>query len=250
MKKNGRVLPKKSQLPPGAPACMLTSDAEELFNAEGKSRLFIMTKCPASMAQYNRFDGIICLPAPTPTSNNYDVSSLSYNVSFSRTNGTSFALIDGGANGGLSSRNMRQLSYNPDGKRVNIGIAGDHQVTGKPLGTFCTITKIQLGLVKFVWNHYAEVREQESSIRSTIQLQHYGNLVGSDCKQVGGKQMIMTPNDYMIPIIIKSDLPYIDQFYPSDHQMATITREEIMTSENNWDQGIYDTDKTADEMIT
>ena len=62
--------------------------------------------------------------------------------------------------------------------------------------------------------------------------------------------MNMTLNGYMIPIIIKSGLPYIEQFYPSDHQMATITREEIMTSENNWDPRIYDTDQTADEMIT
>lgn len=101
---------------------------------------------------------------------------------------------------------MRQLSYNPDGNRVNIGIAGDHQMTGKPLGTFCTITKTQLDLVELIWNHYAEVREHEGSIHSTIQLQHYGNLVGSNCKQVGGKQMLMTPNGYTIPIIIKSSL--------------------------------------------
>ena len=41
----------------------------------------------------------------------------------------------------------------------------------------------------------------------------------------------MTPNDYMIPLTIKSGLPYIEQFYPSDHQIATITREEVMTSD-------------------
>lgn len=67
---------------------------------------FIMTKRSASMALYNRFDDIICPPEPPPTSNNYDVLSLSYNVPLSRTNGTSFSLIDGGTNGGLAGRSI------------------------------------------------------------------------------------------------------------------------------------------------
>ena len=89
MKKNGRVLPKKSQLPPGAPARMLASDAEEYFDANGKSRMFIESKRSANMAQYNRFDDIVCPPEPSPTGDNYDVSSLSYNVSLSRTDSSS-----------------------------------------------------------------------------------------------------------------------------------------------------------------
>ena len=36
MERNCRALLRKNQLSPGAPACMLASDAKELFNAEGK----------------------------------------------------------------------------------------------------------------------------------------------------------------------------------------------------------------------
>ena len=30
---------------------------------------------------------------------------------------------------------MKMLGYNRDGRRVNVGIAGDHQMPGLPLGT-------------------------------------------------------------------------------------------------------------------
>jgi hypothetical protein len=57
------------------------------------------------------------------------------------------ALMDGGANGGIGGRDIKLMSYNTDGRRVNIGIAGDHQMTGKRLGTFCDVINTQLGRV-------------------------------------------------------------------------------------------------------
>jgi hypothetical protein len=50
-------------------------------------------------------------------------------------------------NGGIGDRDMKLMSYNTDGQRVNIDIAGDHHMTGKRLGTFCAVINTQLGRV-------------------------------------------------------------------------------------------------------
>ena len=46
------------------------------------------------------------------------------------------ALIDGGANGGIGGRDMLIIAWHPGNRKVNIGIAGDHQMTGLPLAIF------------------------------------------------------------------------------------------------------------------
>ena len=46
------------------------------------------------------------------------------------------ALVDGGANGGIGGRDMKVIGWHPQLCKVNIGIAGDHQMTGLQLGTF------------------------------------------------------------------------------------------------------------------
>ena len=40
------------------------------------------------------------------------------------------ALVDGGANGGIGGRDMKVIGWHPQLRKVNIGIAGDHQMTG------------------------------------------------------------------------------------------------------------------------
>ena len=40
------------------------------------------------------------------------------------------ALVDGGANGGIGGRDMKVIAWHPQQRKVNIGIAGDHQMTG------------------------------------------------------------------------------------------------------------------------
>ena len=53
-----------------------------------------------------------------------------YKVNLSQTiGGVNLALCDGGIKG----NDMRVLYYNSDGRRVSIGIAGDHQLTGARL---------------------------------------------------------------------------------------------------------------------
>jgi hypothetical protein len=125
------------------------------------------------------------------------------------------ALMDGGANGGIGGRDMKIMSYNMDGRRVNIGIAGDHQMTGKRLGTFCAVINTQLGHVLGIFHQYAHVPEQAKSIHSRCQFQAHGNLVGDTATIYGGPQRIDTLDGYQLPLSIRSGLPYIHQTYPN-----------------------------------
>jgi hypothetical protein len=75
----------------------------------------------------NRFDQIHS-PVPAPYKGTY-VASAHAREFFNEL----LVLMDGGANGRIGGRDMKLMSYNTDGRRVNIGIAGDHQMTGKRL---------------------------------------------------------------------------------------------------------------------
>ena len=52
--------------------------------------------------------------------------------------------------------------------------------------------------------------------------------------------MIQISDGVVIPIIIKTRLPYIERYYSTDEQMLKISREEIMTSKNECDSNKYD----------
>ena len=82
---------------------------------------------------------------------------------------------------------MRLVHFNKDRKRVNTGIAGDHQLVGVPLGTFVTIMRISMGLLLFYWKQFVQINSQQSSIISNVQMRAHGNLVSDVNKQLGGQ---------------------------------------------------------------
>ena len=60
------------------------------------------------------------------------------------------ALADGGANGTIIVLDIKILYFNNDGKRVSIGIAGDHQLTGNRLCCGCSVAKSSHGWIKLL----------------------------------------------------------------------------------------------------
>jgi hypothetical protein len=155
--------------------------------------------------------------------------------------------MDGGANGGIGGRDMKLMSYNTDGQHVNIGIAGDHQMTGKRLGTFCAVINTQFGRGLGIFHQYAHVPEQAKSIHSRCQFQEHGNLVGDTATIYGGPQHIDTFDGYQLPLSIQSGLPYINQSYPNADDMKLPQVE--FTSPAEWNPDIHDNTRTPDEMI-
>jgi hypothetical protein len=155
--------------------------------------------------------------------------------------------MDGGANGRIGGRDMKLMSYNTERQRVNIGIAGDHQMIGKRLRTFCAVINTQLGRVLGIFHRYAHVPEQAKSIHSRCQFQAHGNLVGDTAIIYGGPQRIDTSDGYQLPLSIRSGTPYINQSYLNADDMKLPQVE--FTSPKEWNPDIRDDTRTLDEMI-
>ena len=71
-------------------------------------------------------------------------------------------------------------------------------------------------------------------------MQDNGYLVNDVAKQHGGKQMIMTSNGILLPLVIKNGLVYLNHYHPIAKQMRYISREEFVTSKSEWDPSKLD----------
>jgi hypothetical protein len=157
--KKKKDLTQKSELPVADPRQMLANSATPVRNKKDGKIIGHFTYGASRAKLINRFDQIPS-PLPPPNEGIYVISAHA-----SKFFNELLALMDGGANGGISGRDMKFMSYNTDGRRVNIGIAGDHQMTGKRLGTFCAVINTQLGRVFGIFHQYAHVPEQAKSIQ-------------------------------------------------------------------------------------
>ena len=164
--------------------------------------------------------------------------------------GKHVALADGGANGSIIGLDMKIIYFNNDGKCVCIGIAGDHQLTGNRLCCGCSVTKSSVGWIKLMWPQGAQVKTQQNSILSIVQIQDNGCFINDVAIQHGGKQMIMTPNGVLLPLIIQIGLMYLEHYYPTARQMTEIDREEFMTAKTEWDPSkLNDTEGSAERHL-
>ena len=81
-------------------------------------------------------------------------------------------------------------------------------------------------------------------------MQDNGCLVNDVAKQHGRKQMIMTPNSILLPLVTKNGLMNLEHYHSTAKQMHGIDREEFMTSQNEWDPSkLDDIEGTADLYI-
>ena len=86
---------------------------------------------------YESFSAISCPETPVQESSNLAVTyTHTLQANKSKVLVVIWALVDGGANGGIGGRDMKVIGWHPQLCKVNIGIAGDHQMTGLQLGTF------------------------------------------------------------------------------------------------------------------
>ena len=65
---------------------------------------------------------------------------------------------------------MLNIAWHPGNRKVNIGIAGDHQMTGLRLATFAAYIMSNDGPFIEIFNNYAHCPEQAQSIHSKVQL--------------------------------------------------------------------------------
>ena len=86
-----------------------------------------------AVMNYDFFSSILCPETPVQETNDLAAT---YTHTLQANKGkleAIRALVDGGANGGIGGRDMKVIAWHPQQQKVNIGIAGDHQMTGSRL---------------------------------------------------------------------------------------------------------------------
>ena len=118
----------------GAPAKLLANEQLKLVDKDGKTYGHMTFRASMAVLTYALCDTLI--PDLIP------LSDIHYKVNLAQMiGGVNLGLCDGGANGYIKGNDTRVLYYNNDGRRVSIGITGDHQLTGARLCTAVSIVE-------------------------------------------------------------------------------------------------------------
>ena len=129
----------------GAPAKLLANEQLTLIDKSGNTYGHMTFRSYMAQLNYSRCDALIPPIAPT--------LEIHYKMNLAQTiGGVNLALCNGGANGCIKGNNMRVLYYNDDGRRVSIGIAGDHQLRGARFSTAVSVVETNQGFVKLIWH--------------------------------------------------------------------------------------------------
>ena len=154
------------------------------------------------------------------------------------------ALVDGGANGGLSGSDVRVLSETLNFADVT-GI-GEKSLTNLPLCTVGAVIPTHKGPIIGIFNQYAHFGKGQT-VHSVNQLKHFGITIDDTPRQFGGKQRLATPEGYFIPLSIRNGLPYIDMHPPSDDELHSYPHV-IFTSDMAWDPQVLDDEYNVDDL--
>ena len=120
----------------GAPVKILANKQMRVLRPDEKTHCFVTFKTTMTVLNSTQFDTLIPTEIPVPK--------IHYNVNLLQTiGGENLPLCDRGANSFIKGNDIRVLYYNSDGRRISIGIAGDHQLTGARLYTAVSIVKPQ-----------------------------------------------------------------------------------------------------------
>ena len=227
-------------MPVGAVSKMMANQQLKLFDKDDKVVSYWTMHAKMVVMDYSQCDSLLPTPikAPLPVDLHYKVHLLHqpkvvYRASMLKRDrvlgGRHLALADGGANGTIIGHDMRIIYFNANGKQVCIGIARNHHLTGKRQCCGCSIAKSNHEWIKLMWAQGTQVKTQENSILSVVQMRDNGCVVNDVAKAHGGKQEILTPTSIKLPFIIKNRLSYLVHQYPTQKQMDEIAREEFMT---------------------
>jgi hypothetical protein len=146
------------------------------------------------------------------------------------------SLVDRGANGGLLGDDV--LIIFRTGRTVDVAGIDGHTVNDLELVTAAALVETNVGLRIIIMHQYAYLGKGKT-IHSSGQLEHYKNEVHDRSKAVGGKQCIITPDGVVIPLSIRSGLPYMDMRVPTKEQLETIPHI-VLTADTPWDPRVLD----------
>jgi hypothetical protein len=154
------------------------------------------------------------------------------------------ALIDRGANGGIAGDDVRII--NCTGRQVDVQGIDNHQIVDIPIVTAGAVVKTQRGEVVLILHQYAYTGKGKT-IHSSGQLEWYKQQVDDRSIKVGGKQQIKTLDGYIIPLDIKSGLPYV-KMRPYTDQEWEMLPHVVLTGDGDWNPSVLDHDLIDDEL--
>ena len=190
-------------MPAGAVSKMMANEQFRVMDNNDNIVSYWTANVSMVVMDCSQCDSLLPLPikAPPPMDLHYKVHFLHEHELDYRTNMSKqdrvmrvrhLALVDGGANGSIIGRYMRIIYLNADRKRVCIGIAGDHHLIGNRLCCGCSVAKSNVGWFKLLLQQGAQMKIQENSILSVIQMRDHKCVVNNIAKAHGGKQEILT----------------------------------------------------------
>jgi hypothetical protein len=122
------------------------------------------------------------------------------------------ALVDGGANGGLSGSDVVVLSVTLNTANV-VGIP-ENTLQQLRLCTVAALIETNKGPIIGIFNQYAHCGTGKT-ILSVPQVWHFGTIVDDTPRQYNGNQRFQTLDGYIIPLSICEGLPYFDMSPPT-----------------------------------
>ena len=173
---------------------------------------------------------------------------ITYHVqNYQWTNNTTGSLIDGGANGGFAGADCRVIEYTND--KADVSGIGDSLIKNLDIGTVAARIETTSGPIIGIFHQYA-IHGEGSTIHSPNQFRAFNLDVNdiplkSPCGQ--GRQQILTPEGYIIPLKIRNGLPYMAMSKPSDSELDDYPHV-MFTSDMPWDPRVLD--DSDDEIST
>ena len=148
------------------------------------------------------------------------------------------SLVDSGANGGLLGEDVRVLEVDTFNK-IDVTGVGQNAITGLNIAQGAAVVEtMDEGPIVVIMSQYAN-HGKGKTIHSKSQLEHFGGVVNDSALAVGGRQSLITPEGYIVPLHVRDGLFYMDMHAPSDEELRDLPHV-FLTSDAPWDPSVLD----------
>ena len=148
------------------------------------------------------------------------------------------ALVDSGANSGMTGSDTRVLLVTPQAF-VDITGVGGEMLQHLPIVQCASVVEtVDEGPIVLIMSQYAH-KPDSKSIHSKSQVKHFGGIVHDSACSAGGQQMVITHEGYTIPLHVHNGL-YYKNMAPASEQDMDLYPHVFLTTDSPWNPDIVD----------
>ena len=145
------------------------------------------------------------------------------------------SLVGCGAINGIAGEDVRII--NKTRRQVDVQGIDNHLIVDIPIVTVGAVIPTQCGEANGIFHQYAYTRKAKS-IHLSLHLEAFKNNANDKFIKVnGGMQHILTADNYVIPLNVKTGLAYLTMQLYTDREWDTLPHV-IMTADIDWDLSI------------